>query len=262
MTAILLAALLGIGMSAAAATPDAPVAHAAAKPVAGFEVRPATLTSDRYVDLARQFAGDDPLRGLARRLNQAIALPVKLGLRYVECGEANAYYNPESKEISICFELIEQLAEDLGAQIDDDAELAEAVGGAYLFIALHEVGHALVDVLDLPITGREEDAVDQLSSWLLIGEEGGNTAVLDAAASFSLAGERVDLAERDFADQHSLDQQRYFNMVCWVYGSDPDAHAALLDADVLPATRAAGCAQEYAQLDRSWSRLLARHKRK
>ena len=29
----------------------------------------------------------------------------------------------------------------------------------------HELGHALIDAWDLPITGREEDAADQLPTW-------------------------------------------------------------------------------------------------
>ena len=228
----------------------------------GFEVRPPQLQSDRYEELAREFGADDPLVELATDLNGALKLPKQLGLRYAECGEANAYYDPQAREISLCFELIEQLAEDFGSRLDDDQELATAVGGAYVFIALHEVGHALVDVLELPITGREEDAVDQLSAWLLIGEAEGNDAVLSAAASFSIAGEGRELAEGDFADEHALDQQRYFNMVCWVYGSNPQQHADLIDATGLPEGRAERCAEEYARLDRSWSRLLEPYVRK
>lgn len=228
----------------------------------GFELHPAHLQSDRYAELAREFGADDPLRRLAEELNRSLDLPKSLGLRYAECGEANAYYDPGPRMISLCFELIEQLAEDFGARLDDDRDLASAVAGAYTFIALHEVGHALVDVLELPITGREEDAVDQLSAWLLIGEAGGNDAVLNAAMAFSMAGEGYELAEGDFADSHSLDQQRYFNMVCWVYGSDPRAQEGLAEEAGLPPGRADTCADEFALIDKSWSKLLAPYVRK
>lgn len=33
-----------------------------------------------------------------------------------------------------------------------------------MFIFLREVGHAMIDVLDLPIVGQEEDAADQLAT--------------------------------------------------------------------------------------------------
>lgn len=229
---------------------------------AGFEVGAPVLRGERYAELAHDYDRDDPLRGIAKALNATIALPQTVTLRYAECEEANAYYDTGAKTVTLCFELIEQLAEDFGAQLDDDAELAEAVTGAYRFIVLHEVGHALVDVLKLPITGREEDAVDQLSAWLLIGDERGDGAVLSAAAAFSINGEAYGVGESDFANEHSLDQQRYFNMVCWVYGRDPEQHRDLIEITGLPVARAERCRDEYVRLDASWRRLLGEHLRK
>jgi hypothetical protein len=227
----------------------------------GFSVRDPVLKSRRYVELAQAFAREGPLHALVRDLNRALVLPAAVGVRYAECGEANATYNPGTREIRLCLELVEQLAEDFGERLDDDAELAQAVAGANRFIVLHEIGHALVDVLELPITGREEDAVDQLSAWLLIGDADGDLAVLSAAAAFSMVGDADALAESDFADAHSLNSQRYFNMVCWVYGSAPQRHADLPEDAGLPSLRAANCTREYARLDRSWSRLMRPHLR-
>lgn len=229
---------------------------------AGIEVREPKLTGDAYAELASHFGRGNPLQLLAGKLNDQLELPATIGLRYAECGEANAWYDVAAREVRVCFELIERLAGDFGERLDDDRDLAQAVAGASTFIALHELGHALVDVLELPVTGREEDAVDQLSAWLLIGEAGGDAAVLAAAAAFSIASEGYALARGDFADQHSLDQQRYFNMVCWVYGSDPRRHAQLVLEAGLPASRAAGCGDEYRRLDRSWDRLLRAHLRR
>lgn len=232
----------------------APGANAA--PQQGFLVEPAALKTERYAELARDFARKDPLQALARELNGVLRVPKPIRLRYAECDEANAWYDPATRRITLCFELIEQIAEDFGARLEDDMELAEAVTGASRFIVLHEAGHALVDVLALPITGREEDAVDQLSTWLLVGDDAGDNAVLSAAAAFSINGATRGVAEGDFAGEHSLDEQRFYNMVCWVYGHDPRQHADLIETASLPPARAAGCAEEYARLDASWRRLL------
>lgn len=43
---------------------------------------------------------------------------------------------------------------------------------------------------------------------------------------------------------------------CWFYGHDPVEHADLVTDGLLPKDRAGGCADEYRQLDRSWSKLL------
>jgi hypothetical protein len=231
-----------------------PAAHAA--PKAGFVVEPAALKGERYAELARDFARKDPLQALARELNGVLRVPQTIRVRYAECEEANAWYDPATRRITLCFELIEQIAEDFGARLEDDRELADAVTGATRFIVLHEAGHALVDVLALPITGREEDAVDQLSTWLLLGDDAGDDAVLSAAAAFSINGATRGVAEGDFAGEHSLDEQRFFNMVCWVYGHDPRRHADLIETAGLPPARAARCAEEYARLDASWRRLL------
>jgi len=48
-----------------------------------------------------------------------------------------------------------------------------------------------------------------------------------------------------------------YNLTCWIYGSDPAANAGMITDDSLPANRAAGCPQEYQQLSKAWSTLLA-----
>ena len=75
---------------------------------------------------------------------------------------------------------------------------------------------------------------------------------------------RIEAEETDqetLADEHSLNQQRYFNMVCWVYGSNPDDNEDLLEDWELPEARAEQCPDEYALINRSWSSLLAEHLR-
>ena len=228
----------------------------------GFVVLPTEVQSREYLELARDIDQSGLLRDIAAELNSVLKLDRSLGLRFAECGEANAYYDAEAREVSVCFELIEWYYEHMAEAYDSEEELDDAVAGAFVFVFFHEIGHALVDVLDLPITGREEDAVDQLSAWILLDGAEGDQAVLDAALSFYAASESADMVDEGaFADEHSLDQQRFYNMVCWVYGSDPEGYEHLLEDDYLPAARAERCESEYAQIDRSWTRLLKAHVR-
>ncbi len=87
----------------------------------------------------------------------------------------------------------------------------------WTFFFYHEVGHALIHVLDLPTTGREEDAVAQLSTHILAYEaEDGDVPTLDAALAFLEWSKeaRQSNAESPYWDEHSLNEQRFFNLVC------------------------------------------------
>ena len=224
-----------------------------------FVVLAPRVNSAEWRDEAREMQGSGTLQEMAGALNSIFVLPRNIGLRYAECGEANAYYDPETREITLCLELMQSMAETLDGQFEDEDSTADALAGAYLSVVLHEAGHALVDVLEIPVTGREEDAVDQLSAWMLIEADDADS-VLGAAASY-YSEEEEDAGDDDYADEHSLDRQRYFNLVCWAYGSDPDNRRELIEEWGLPEARADGCEAEYAQLDRSWTRLLGAHLR-
>ncbi|MDW5598088.1 DUF4344 domain-containing metallopeptidase [Conexibacter stalactiti] len=125
------------------------------------------------------------------------------------------------------------------------------------FVIAHELGHALVDQLDIPITGKEEDAVDGFAAYLLANTSGfGPRSALSAAILF--AGFAGDDAPTDdaYADEHSLSQQRVYQFLCWIYGSAPRAFRGIVGRDGLPRARAVRCPSEWRQVNRSWSRLL------
>ena len=54
-----------------------------------------------------------------------------------------------------------------------------------------------------------------------------------------------------YADEHSLDPQRFFSIVCTVTGSDPEAYAEIVSNGYLPETRAQRCQGEYEQKRKS-----------
>lgn len=234
-----------------------PPGEAAASDQGRFVVNPPFVESEEMRIEARRMQQTGLLQELAAGLNTIFVLPRDISLRYAECDEANAFYDADSFEILMCLELMQGMAEILDGQFEDEETARDALAGAYLATALHEVGHALVHVLEIPVTGREEDAVDQLAAWMLIKADDVDSVLGAAAVHYT----DEDLAEADLSGEHALDGQRYFNMVCWAYGSDPENSQALIEQWELPPERAAQCADEYKQLDRSWTRLLAGHLR-
>lgn len=224
----------------------------------GFRVQPPQVESRVLRAEAERLRRMGMLEDAVAALNAQLRLPRSVSVRLVECGESNAYYDPGAYEIQMCLELMEDMAGVLDGQFEDESVESDALTGAWMGTLLHEVGHALVHVLDLPITGREEDVVDQLSAWMLISA-GDADAVLGYAATYYTESGEVGAA--DFAGVHALNEQRYFNLLCWAYGSDPEAAEELTASWELPAERAELCADEYTQMDRAWRRLLGPHLR-
>jgi hypothetical protein len=127
----------------------------------------------------------------------------------------------------------------------------------------HELGHALIHVLDVPVLGREEDAADSLSALLIHQiweEESAQSLMADTALAFELyhAESEAGGYEIPYWDEHSLNLQRYFNLVCLFYGADPDNRGFVVTDFELPEDRAERCPDEFAQTERAWMEPLSK----
>ncbi len=217
-----------------------------------------------YLGLQQIFKETQLLQETVRALNDTLAMPTDVTAALRECGTADAPYDADKRRISICYELIDALSDLFTADVTSEEGIQQAgiaVAGATLFIFFHEAGHALIRLDSLPITGKEEDAVDQLATLLLL-ESGrqGEKAALDGATTF-LAREKdaksqAALARMPFWNAHALDQQRFANVICWVYGKNPVEFQYLVEDGTLPTDRAAQCTAEYEQMAKTWDGLL------
>jgi hypothetical protein len=134
-----------------------------------------------------------------------------------------------------------------------------------VFTTYHEIGHLLVGELDLPVLGKEEDAADALATILLLNDDADddsyNVLVDSADGWYFNAVKSTGAGVEDFSyyDEHSLDIQRAYAMVCMMVGKDPEAFAQTADAYDLDQDRRDGCAYTYAQALTSWVKLLEPH---
>lgn len=141
--------------------------------------------------------------------------------------------------------------------VAQDAE--EFVRDNTLAIFYHELGHALIDVLELPIFGQEEDAADVASAMLmhyLYDNEVATQMVMSTAQAFTVeaAEEAGDVA---FWGVHGASEQRYYNLLCIFYGGDPENREEMITVMGLPEERAETCPEEFDQADFSWGNVLA-----
>ena len=219
-------------------------------------------TDASYKEVRNILRNDPIFTRLAKDISDYIALPHDLPIYFQTCGEVNAFYDPNERRIGMCYELFAQFAAAL-LEMDtpkEDIPLAVAEVGA--FTMLHEIGHALVDILDLPITGREEDSVDALATVLLLDSDEID-AVLSSIDTFDQMARWNQQSDEPLAvwDVHSLNSQRFYDMLCLAYGSDPEQFQYLLGEGNLPEERASQCPGEWQQKATSWARILAPHLR-
>lgn len=166
--------------------------------------------------------------------------------------EEGPLFDPDTQEIWMPGSFADVVESYFG---EEDAPIADV----YLHTLVHEVGHVLYSQYDLPLLAREEDAADALASVLLLEYvEEGASVVLNAANMFGLESEEFkNLEESDFWSEHSLDIQRFYTTLCHVYGSDPEAHADLVNEENgLSQDRAENCQYEYERIRQGWLDVL------
>jgi hypothetical protein len=213
-----------------------------------------------YRDLKRRRV----LEGLRTALG-GVRLPRALTLRLSPCGaEADAWYDPRTRTITVCYGYVIEVQARVSAMPPRPGGTpSDAIAGPVAQVFLHEAGHALFDLLDVPVLGREEDAADQFAALVLLelpptdaryAIDGITHLLLSQAAEEE--GAAVLLA-----DDHGLALQRLANLLCLAYGADRRTFGDLVGSRALPAVRAAQCAAEYGLAATSLGRLLRHHLR-
>ncbi|TMJ04958.1 MAG: hypothetical protein E6G97_05560 [Alphaproteobacteria bacterium] len=153
-----------------------------------------------------------------------------------------------------------------GKTPDQVKDGVEFVTGNVLFVLAHETGHALISVFEIPVLGREEDAADALAALvaLKMGNSFADRVVSNAARGWFLSDQRdrKEGTSSPFYDEHGLDLQRAYYIVCLMVGGAPDKFKALADEVKLPEERQKTCKFDFSNVEYSWEEVLKPHKRK
>lgn len=126
-------------------------------------------------------------------------------------------------------------------------------------IFYHELGHAVIDLMEVPIFGQEEDAADVMSVLLidwLYDEEAAQAIAYDSA--FGFLSDPEGKSEVAYWDLHGPDEQRFYNHICLFYGANPDIRDDIAEELGLPEERAETCPDEYDQAAYSWGGVFDR----
>jgi hypothetical protein len=193
----------------------------------------------------------------------AFKLRADLLLRTIGCdGVSNAWYQPG--RISVCYEYLEDIRRMMPAETTPEGITPhDAVAGQLFYVLSHEMGHAMFDMLDVPVLGRQEDAADQFATYIMLqfGHDQARRLITGAAISYRsfLTNPKVTAPLAAFSDTHSPPATRFFNMLCLAYGGNPNVFADFVTKDYLPKQRASNCRREYRQVAFALGRLIAPH---
>ncbi len=264
----LLAAICAAGIAGMAAvagaqsptTPPSPPAQTAApkdmlensKIVISYD----PVTNYLYQGVADRLKARHVLEEL-RRFLAPLRLPTTLSIKTAQCGATNSWYEPHGGGVFICYEFVawmERLAPT--HNLPGGVTPEDAIVGPFVQVVFHELGHAVFDLLQVPIMGREEDAADQFAGYimLMLGKDVARRT-LPAAAYFWQAGS-TDWSHIDFADVHGNPVQRSYNYLCMAYGGYPDEFKDLVTNGLLPQARAARCPHDYQVLRNAFMKTI------
>lgn len=236
---------------------SAPLQGFSSEKPTGFRV--AYAPTKKYERFRTAFMQEQVFENVAKMLNGTIKMPRIVDIQMVECGTVNAFYDPNNSRIIMCYELMDYFTQMFQPVSKSNDELGNSILGATFFAFFHELGHGLIHQLDLPATGREEDSVDQMATLVLMeGGDQGVAAAMAGARWFALQSEANKKAgvSMPFWDEHSLEGQRFYNIACLIFGSNPEKYSPMIKNGYLPKARAVRCPDEFKKISHAWERLL------
>jgi hypothetical protein len=187
-------------------------------------------------------------RGVLETYSQFLAplrLPYSLRIYASECDRrlsTTPYYSAEMHAINVCYQFL-QAAENVADELvelqkkkpgllPEPVTRDEFLTGMIVAVLMHETGHAIFDLLDVPIFGREEDAADQMAAFIALqfDKDVARTIIKGFAYYWAKQGELPGSAPKpgdfglaagslvdpfpSFSDEHGTAGQRMYNTIC------------------------------------------------
>jgi putative metallopeptidase DUF4344 len=198
-----------------------------------------------------------------RDLLVPLRLPRRLLLKIEGCdGVSNAWYDGEA--VTVCYEFLDEIWKNASATTTPDGVAPiDTLIGPVVDVFQHEVGHAVFDLWKIPVLGREEDAADSFSIYLMLKFPKDEARRLILGNAYQYKGDvqapTVTMATQKFANEHGTPAQRFFNVLCLAYGADPTLFGDFVANGWLPKDRAEGCEDDYQHVVYAMQKLMGRY---
>jgi hypothetical protein len=189
-------------------------------------------------------------------------LPRRVLLKVEGCdGTANAYSGDDA--VTVCYEYIDEIWRNVPKQTTREGVAPiDAFVGPLVDVFFHEFGHVVFYMLQVPVFGREEDAADAFSAYLMLNFGYAEARRLIAGSAHQFRRDlkpKVTLELKDFSDTHGAPAARFYNLLCIAFGANPELFADLVSKGMLPVERAIGCEDEFRELAHAFRTLIRPH---
>jgi Putative metallopeptidase len=138
--------------------------------------------------------------------------------------------------------------------------IAEFMAGNTLFIALHELSHAVTSQMKLTTLERNEEAADAFAVMTLakLGPALSDQVLEQAAKGWFVSNQRTADNGNTVAyfDDHGIDRERAERIACLMVGAGGGKFQRLAAETKLPQERRDGCGAEYEAAAKTWAEAL------
>ncbi len=138
--------------------------------------------------------------------------------------------------------------------------IAAFMAGNTLFIALHELSHAVTSQMQLPALDRKEDAADAFAVMELarLAPAVSDRVLEQAAKGWYVSDQRTQDNGNTvpYFDDHGIDRERAERIACLMLGAGAGKFPRLAAETKLPQERREGCGAEYAAAAKAWDEAL------
>jgi len=196
-------------------------------------------------------------------LNTLYRLPQSVKIIVTECGSKNSRYNFEEMTIYICYETLQEKVNDYSKSPKNNSEYERRVFKNSVFTFWHEIGHALMHQLNLPVKTvslNEEDLADEFAVLSMIWREDDKWTNSIVTSSLHYKNKVLKRKNKGLSlpiyEYHSPDIDRYYKMNCLLYGMKPVSFARLKKTLNEQPKGAANCKSYYQVRNKYWSRIL------
>jgi hypothetical protein len=195
-----------------------------------------------------------------------LKLEQKLAIRFEQCGALEASYRPGL--VTICYEQVHSIYGQTplqGATVIGNRFLTwqQAATGAIVQHILRQVAVAVLEIKQIPIFGRLDDAADNVSGVLMLefGEDVAWVTLMGSAWYFAQSGLQGAGFFTDTlrGSDRPTNAQRFYKFLCLAYGARPGTYQFLVNNFNLPQGHANFCRQDYQRLRLSFRQTILPH---